>query len=283
MKTSTICWNILLFLLLNLLLLNVAQSLQLSKMYSSNMVLQRDSKRTQIWGYSNSSSVNLKVVFQNSTQNLVVATKDGKFEFPLEHSAGGPYSLIFSEDPLDEKEGKRVSIMSGLYLQLDNVYFGDVFLCSGQSNMEQPVIQTFNATEEINDSDKFPLIRHYTVPKRISDKPLEDVMEGGNWHVTNKETIGKFSAVCYYFGKSLAQRFPTLPIGLITPVWSGTYIEAWMSVNSLLECQNQSTSSIDKMEKDQPNPNQPSVLFNGMIFGIIRYDVKAFFVVSRRK
>jgi sialate O-acetylesterase len=181
------------------------------------MVLQRGVK-APIWGWTTpGDKVTVTVAGKKAS---AVADADGKWMAkvgPLK--AGGPYTLTIS-GPKD--------------VTLENVLAGDVWICSGQSNMEMGIGAAANAEQEIAASD-YPMIRLYTVTKAIALKPLDTPV--GQWLVCGPKTIGKaewssFSAVGYYFGRKLYQELK-VPIGLIHTSWGGTVAEAWTSAEGL--------------------------------------------------
>src|SRR5262249_18054844 len=148
----------------------------------------------------------------------VEADKDGKFLIKLPvMKAGGPYTLTV--------KGKND-------VTLKDVWFGEVWVCSGQSNMEWKLSQSFEPKKDIRDS-KSPKIRLFTVKKTAADKPESDVpfdekAKAGMWLECNPENVPGFSAVAYYFGREL-QKALDVPVGLIHTSWGGTPSEAWTS------------------------------------------------------
>ncbi len=147
------------------------------------------------------------------------AGKDGKWQVVLvipPESAGGPYKM--------EIKGKNT-------ITLKDVYVGDVWICSGQSNMEWQLQNTHNAKEAIENA-KNPKIRLFTVPKNTSDKPLDGFKGQPKWQECNPETVRHFSAVGYFFGRDL-QKALDVPIGLIHTSWGGTVAEAWTTRDAL--------------------------------------------------
>ena len=146
------------------------------------------------------------------------ADADGRWRATLEPlAAGGPHELV-----AESASGRATS---------DNVLAGDVWLCSGQSNMEWPVVRSNNATEEIKSAD-FDKIRLLTVPKRVAAKPQGT--QAGTWRICSPETVAAFSAVGYFMGREL-HREAGVPIGLIDASWGGTIVEAWMPEAALAD------------------------------------------------
>src|SRR6185312_5776087 len=143
------------------------------------------------------------------------ADKNGKWMVKLDNeSAGGPYQLIV--------KGKNT-------ITINDVLVGEVWICSGQSNMEMPIEgwgQINNYQEEIANAN-YPMIRHFKVPNQVSSIPLTDV-SGGNWQICSPATAGDFSAVAYFFGRELYNKLK-VPIGLLNTSWGGTIVETWTS------------------------------------------------------
>ena len=144
------------------------------------------------------------------------AAKDGKWIAKLPAMEyGGPYTLSL--------KGKNT-------VELTNVMIGEVWVCSGQSNMEFKVIQAKNSSDEIAEAN-YPNIRLFTVEKKISKTPLAD-LEKGEWTVCSPQTVPNFSAVGYFFGRKLNQDL-NVAIGLINDSWGGTTAETWTSSETI--------------------------------------------------
>jgi sialate O-acetylesterase len=184
-------------------------NVRLPRLISDNMVLQRE-KPITIWGWANAGE---KVTVQFNKQSKSVRTgKDGKWIVSLgAEPAGGPHVMTV--------KGKNV-------ITITNILVGEVWVCSGQSNMEWPVRLTNNAASEIKDSN-FPQIRHFTVQKAVSATPEEEV-KGGDWKVATPENVGDFTAVGFYFARELYNELK-VPIGLVHTSWGGTHSETWTS------------------------------------------------------
>lgn len=145
------------------------------------------------------------------------ADKAGRFRLTLPAlEAGGPYRLL-----LDAPSGQQV---------VDDLMIGDVFLCSGQSNMELTTEQSQNSFQIYGASD--PQIRLMTVPKRLAFTPQDKLDAPPAWVAATPATIGKFSAVCFYMGQSLRETTKA-PIGLIHASWGGSRQSAWLSPDGL--------------------------------------------------
>jgi sialate O-acetylesterase len=195
-----------------LLCYSLYANVKLPKIFSDNMVLQRN-KTIPVWGWANPRE---KITVQFDRQiKKTTADKNGKWMVKLDNeSAGGPYQLIV--------KGKNTLI-------INDVLVGEVWICSGQSNMEMPIEgwgKINNYKEEIANAN-YPVIRHFKVPNKVSSIPLEDI-SGGSWQICSPATAGDFSAVAYFFGRELYNKLK-VPIGLLNTSWGGTIVETWTS------------------------------------------------------
>jgi sialate O-acetylesterase len=197
--------------LFNILIINVLSyaKIVLPKIFADNMVLQRN-VLIPVWGQSNPYET-LEIRFHQQLKSIK-ADKNGSWSVKLEPEiAGGPYQLsIFAKDTL----------------LIQNVLVGEVWLCSGQSNMSWTVGQSQNAQKEIAEANN-PFIRHLKIARDISSLPQNDFKEG-TWQVCNPSTVSGFSGVGYFFAKNVYEELK-IPIGLIVSSWGGTNIETWMS------------------------------------------------------
>lgn len=202
-------------LALMLLAMPLAQAkVTLPLMFSDGAVVQRD-RPLPVWGWA-TPGAKVEVAFDGRSAQTIAAP-DGAWRVELPaHAAGGPFVLN-----VNERGGDSVAVR--------DVLVGDVWLASGQSNMEWPVEQAQDAEQEIaraNDSR----IRHFKVPKSWSSKP-EARLTGGQWRAASPQTVGQFSAVAYYFAREL-RAHGDVPIGIIDSTWGGSSIEAWMDASS---------------------------------------------------
>lgn len=187
---------------------------KLPKIFGSNMVLQRE-KDIIIWGWADrGEKVSVSVKAQTKT---ATAGKDGKWQVSLKPEvAGGPYQVFI--------KGKNTIV-------LNDVLIGDIWICSGQSNMEFPVSNAENAEEEIKNAN-YSQIRHFEVPKAMSYSPQENLEREAKWQKATPASVGKFTAVGYFYAREL-QKELDIPIGLIHTSWGGTDIETWISRTAL--------------------------------------------------
>lgn len=202
----------------------------LPKIFTSNMVLQRD-KEIRVWGWAGNGE-SVTVSFNGQTVKSK-ADKSGNWFITLKPMIyGGPYQMKIS--------GKKNTI------DLKNVLIGDVWICSGQSNMEWIMKNTNNAEKEITES-KYAQIRLFTVEKAMSFKPEKDIQ--GQWLECGPQTIGDFSAVAYFFGRKLNQDL-TIPIGLINSSWGGTNVETWISWDRMSKEPGYENVNYQQLEKE---------------------------------
>jgi sialate O-acetylesterase len=176
-------------------------------LFTSGAVLQRGIS-VPVWGEADDGE---KVTVRIQDQEAITVTRGRRWEVRLRPlKAGGPFTLTI--------EGTNK-------VEVPDVLVGDVWVASGQSNMEWPLSRTANPQAAIAGAAD-PMLRLFTVPHAVSDIPLRTV--GGQWRPCNPETVAGFSAVAYYFGRDL-RRALNVPIGLINSSWGGTLAEAWTS------------------------------------------------------
>lgn len=192
----------------------VQATITVPNIISDHMVLQREST-VPIWGKANPGEA--VTVTLNDEAVTTEADADGKWRVDLPTgAAGGPFTLTITG------EGDEA-------LVIKDVLLGEVWLCSGQSNMEWPVSLVDNAEEEMAAADT-PLIRHMKILHNLSTVPLHD--QDRVWEIAAPDTIGRFSGVSYFFAKRLQAELD-VPIGLLNIYWGGTRIEPWTPIEGL--------------------------------------------------
>ncbi len=185
----------------------------LPRVFSNNMVLQRD-KEIKLWGWADSKE-NITVSFLG-IDYATQANEKGEWEIALpSQKASGPFELVIA--------GTNT-------IKLQNILFGDVWVCSGQSNMYFRTAAAKNAYLDINKANN-KNIRLFQIDKEAFYQPKEDLVSG-EWLECNSETVSGFSAVAYFFGKELINEIE-VPIGLIHASWGGSSIQAWMNGKSI--------------------------------------------------
>ncbi|MGG9960892.1 sialate O-acetylesterase [Ferruginibacter sp. SUN106] len=234
-------------------------TVQLPSFFSDGMVLQQQTNAA-IWGRAKARAQVKVTTSWNKKTYIDVADEEGKWNVKVATPvAGGPYSIIVSDgDPLTIK----------------NILIGEVWLCSGQSNMEmpmkgfkdQPIIGSndavFNSTNE--------QIRIYTVPRAV-ERFTKDTSKNAAWKNATPENISNFSAVAYYFGRLLQQQLK-IPVALINDSYSGSPAEAFMSAESLKAFPEIVIPSATGTEK--LNNKNATTLYNGMIHPLAGYTIK---------
>lgn len=205
--------------------------------FGDNMVLQR-STNVPIWGWANPGE-HVRIRFDQEAAHAIVGDDGWRVSLDLSKEPRGPLEMTV--------EGQNK-------LTVKNILVGEVWICSGQSNMEMGIKGVFNAAHEIAAADH-PNIRLFNVKPHCSDQIVNDLT--GNWNICTPESVvlGRwtgFSAVGYFFGRELNQQLGDTPIGLIDCSWGGTVAEAWMSSDALAA--NPALASLlDRYPKDVKN------------------------------
>lgn len=238
----------------------VRADVKLPKVISSNMVLQQK-QAIPIWGTADAGEEVTVSIGDNKAS--AKAADDGKWMVKLqEMAAGGPHEVVI--------KGKNE-------IKLTNVLIGEVWVASGQSNMEWSVAASANPKEEI-EAAKYPNIRLFHVRKTPAVTPQEVVLER-DWSECSPQTISNFSAVAYYFGRHLHKEL-NVPIGLINTSWGGTAIEPWTpiagfeSVESLKPIAEQVKAQQAKPDGVKAGPGSPSHLYNGMVHALVPFGIR---------
>jgi sialate O-acetylesterase len=249
MKKLLLLW---MFLLIFSFTSKLFAIIKLPPIMSSNMVLQQNSQAT-LWGWADPSERFIIECSWKTTVDSVTAFNSGKWKAKVSTpTAGGPYTITI--------KGRRNTIV------LENILIGEVWVCSGQSNMEM------SNTKQIQDelpNSKNDKIRFFTVAKKTSEYP-QDHCEG-EWVSCNEETLRRFSAAGYFFGKKL-QTDLNVPIGLIQSAWSGTPVELW-DPNEVIDSDPLMKEAATKIKDVTYRPNKPAMIYNAMIYPISNYTI----------
>ena len=229
-------------------------TIRLPAVISSNMVLQQKST-VKIWGWgSPGEKVNLSPTWQGLIDSTIV-DGNGKWVINLRTPvAGGPYSI---------------TIKGSNTIELKNVLIGEVWVCSGQSNMEFSYNWGAPAMKRDVAAANIPAIRFFQVQKVTAFTPQEDLV--GEWSVCDTNTVKWFSAVAYFFGKRLNDDL-NVPIGLINASWGGTPAEAWTPS----EIVNKDVSLAEASRKLKTSPwwpISPGYTYNAMIAPLTNYSI----------
>lgn len=198
-----------------LVFLPLKAEVKLPGIFSGNMVLQRD-KPVQIWGWADPGD-KIKVSF-NGQKTSTITRKDGSWMVQLKSMPANtkPQNFMVESEQND--------------IIFKNILVGDVWICSGQSNMVWPLGRLKAGREECEQAN-YRFLRMFTVTREMALIPQDD-LEGTGWKMATGEAVLDFSAVAYYYGKELLTK-TGVPIGLITTAWGGTNIEAWTSMETL--------------------------------------------------
>jgi sialate O-acetylesterase len=204
-----------LLLLFTCLIVSVNAQIQLPKLISDGAILQRDTD-LKLWGWA-SPGEQIKLTFHDKSYTTT-ADQQGNWHIMLPpQKAGGPYEIHL--------EGQNK-------IALKDILFGDVWLCSGQSNMELTMQRVRDKyPEEISDCN-YPQIRQFLVPDRYDFKQEHTDLEAGSWIEAKPEHIRNFSAVAYFFAKEIQGKYQ-VPVGIVNAALGGSPIEAWMSEDAL--------------------------------------------------
>ena len=189
----------------------LSADVRLPSIISDNMVLQQG-KAVPIWGWADANEAVTVTGSWGSGKWKTTADQDGKWMVKIDTGkAGGPYEMTVS--------GKNP-------ITIKNILVGEVWVCSGQSNMEFTVKQAKNSAEEIAEANNYPQLRQFLVGRKVIYTPMYNC--NGKWQICSSQTAGTFTAAGYFFGRELNKQL-NVPVGLINTSWGGTPAESWMS------------------------------------------------------
>ncbi|MCK5766356.1 MAG: chitobiase/beta-hexosaminidase C-terminal domain-containing protein [Bacteroidales bacterium] len=239
---------------------NLFAQIELPAIFSDNMVLQQEFA-CPVWGWAKPGE---RITVKSSWDKNAITTVAGhtgnwnlKLSTP---KAGGPYFVTINADTLH------------------NVMIGEVWICSGQSNMQWALSQTDSTGQEIENAD-YPDIRLFYVARDNADEPKKDCY--GKWEVCSPESAATFSAVAYYFGKELYTELGG-PVGLIHTSWGGSTAQAWINY-PVLQSTPEGRYYIEKYKEKinnyipgilPRNHQSPSGLYNAMLHPLIPYSIR---------
>lgn len=216
---------------LHLALVAATSGLKVPTFIDSNLVLQRAPTAAVVWGWANV-----------STETSVTATLNGVPCGSTKVAADGSWTITLTPQPAGTGHTLvlATNAASSAPITLTNIAFGEVYLCSGQSNMQFSVNDAFNASAEIADSIRYPDLRLFTVKLVTADAPQPDAPTATNytWGVSGPSTLvpvggpafSWFSATCYFFGRDMYRSFEgRVPVGLVASDWGGQRVEAFSS------------------------------------------------------
>lgn len=263
LKYSTLRFIGILVLMVSTTTVTIQAKVKPNNLFADNMVLQQKQDSLALWGTSTPSKRMTLITSWNGQSYSTTTDTSGQWMLRISTpEAGGPYSLTFED---------------GETTTLSNVLIGEVWICSGQSNMEMPMMgypeQPLGADTSIDDviRSKNPQLRLLSVERHAAVEPKVEV--SGKWKEAGPETVAPFSAVGYYFGRML-QEILGVPVGIVCTSWGGSRIETWMSADMLSEYKDIAIPSDMSQVKD---PTQsPTVIYNGMIHPLLRMSMRGF-------
>jgi sialate O-acetylesterase len=222
---------------------------KLASIFGDSMVLQRELP-VPVWGWADAGE-QVTVTFGDQTKQ-VAADSNGRWQVNL--------------DPLSaDAEGRSLKVSGNNSIELKDVLVGEVWICSGQSNMEWGVGGSMNAKEETAAADH-PMIRLFDVQGHLTSPVAKDTCPG-QWNVCQPSSVGGFSAVGYFFGRRLQSELG-VPIGLVGSNWGGTRIEPWTSpagFHTVPELKDIAAQVDAYNESTQVQGQSPSAIYNAMI------------------
>ena len=244
----------------------------LPQFFSDNMVLQQQTE-CNIWGTADKGKSVVVITSWDKKSYSVMVNDDGKFSVKVKTpKAGGPYDITFATGTPSSSSAVSSGLAYGFTLH--NVMVGEVWICSGQSNMEmlmkgykaQPVEGAAEELLSCNDDG----LRLFYGKRRASLEPQQDL--AGTWQPANAASVREFSATAYYFGKALRKTLD-VPVGLICTAFGGSACEAWMAADWLKAFPkvNQHVTEQDVKKLQQ---RCPTALYNGQLKPLIGYGIR---------
>ncbi|MGN6212270.1 sialate O-acetylesterase [Parafilimonas sp.] len=243
------------FIILLFISLYAKSNIRLPDVINNNMVLQQQSE-VKLWGWGEpNEKVAVTTSWDNKTYAPVTVSGNAEWELKIKTpAAGGPY---------------KITLAANNKILLSNVMIGEVWVCSGQSNMEmcgnwglQDIKQELPVA---NHAD----IRFFKIAKATASFPQKNCT--GNWDICDSNTLKEFSAVAYFFGKHLQQKM-NVPIGLIEAAWGGTSAEVW-TPDSIIQRDTFLQQASAKIAANGQCPNLPGYAYNAMIAPITNFSV----------
>lgn len=252
------------------LVTSLQAKIKLPSILADNMVLQQKAE-VKLWGWS-SNNASVKVITSwNKTSYATKADSNGNWMLKVSTpEAGGPYQISFSD---------------GEKLELKNILIGEVWFCSGQSNMEMPMRgfdrqPTKGGNDVIVKANPKTPIRIFTTDikdekfiKQFDKKPKTDCI--GQWNQNDSEAVANASATAYYFARHL-QEVLDVPVGIIISSWGGSMVEAWMSREAIAPFKEINTAILDNDSIVKKHTSTPCIMYNAKIAPLTNYTIKGF-------
>jgi sialate O-acetylesterase len=243
--------ELLLFLVSCVISSVVYSTIRMPAVIASNMVLQKQSLAKH-WGWADPGEKIYVTTSWNNATDSVLATSNASWKIKVSTpAAGGPYTI---------------TLKGWNTITLENVMIGEVWICSGQSNMEMS--NTDQIRQEMSDS-KNNNIRFFHIPRATSQYPQDNVQ--ATWQVCGSESLNGFSAVGYFFGKRLQQQL-NVPVGLIESAWGGTPAETWTPA-AIISSDAMMKEAASKLEETIWGPHLPGYIYNAMIAPVTNFRI----------
>jgi len=196
--------------------IDLAAQIKLPRLISDGVVFQRDIK-LKVWGWA-SAKEDVSLLFKDKVYKTS-ADENGRWELSIPNQpSGGPFEMTF--------KGKNE-------ITIHNILFGDVWVCSGQSNMELTMDRVKDKYGSVIANSENANIRQFLVADKYDFKKAQDDLDAGSWEAANPKNLLSFSAVAYFFAKEIYEKHH-VPIGLINAALGGSPVEAWMSEDALI-------------------------------------------------
>ena len=255
-RSANLCFVCLFFIVF---VFEAHADIKLPAIFGDNMVLQQQSD-VAVWGWT------------KPHVGVTVTSSWDRKSYSVKSDAKGHWRVKMLT-PVAGFTPHTLTISDGKSVTLNNILIGEVWICSGQSNMEMPMRgyrdQPVEGGPEAIASSTNQGIRCFTMKKNSKTTPQDDCT--GTWEVANPQTTPEFTATGYFFGRLINQAL-NVPIGLIHTSWGGSSIEAWMTPNSLKDIPEKPVPASDD---DIKSPiGTPTMLYNGMIHPIVGYGIR---------
>ncbi len=249
-------------MLAGLTALSAQADVKLPLIFGDHMILQRDQK-VPVWGWADDGE---KVTVEFAGEKIETTTAGGKWSVKLPALKAN-------------STGAKLTVTGNNKVEFQDVLVGEVWFCSGQSNMEWDVKASKNSAQEIAGSNN-PRIRHFKVPHVTANEPQEEVKTAGGWRLTTPETVGSFTAVGYFFAREI-QKDLDVPIGLIGDNWGGTRIEPWIPPVGFKQVPALKADFADKLADlparvpgKAPSSGSPMAIYNAMVHPVVPYAIR---------
>ena len=243
-----------------LIIQSIHAEVKLPAIVSSDMVLQRNTT-VVLWGWA------------DANEDIIIDASWLKEKLNIKADKNGDWRIEVMTT--NSKDAQTINITSKeSNIILSNILFGEVWLCSGQSNMQQSLAgyngqPTFGSVLATANSNN-PNLRLFTVKRKGTKAPLKDVNEYDGWQQASPDNVLNFSAIAYFFGNQL-QKILDVPVGMIHTSWGGSKVEAWISKDMITKYQ---TVNLDNVDITNRTNHIPTALFNAMINPLIPYTIK---------